>query len=154
MKQISGADFTIDNPIKEDFLGKLLVIEPLEFEKDVKTQFGLADAVRCNAYVVRSADGSKYEAFEDTLIFARAMVRVLRRDIGKIVVGRLAQGDAKKGQDPPWLLDSPSERDLQAATGLVMGLNTSTSSAAAAAVDSGTDDFDDTPVVVDEGGEF
>lgn len=126
VKQIKGADFSIDNPIREEFLGKLLVIEPLEFEKDVHTVHGTADAIRCNIYVVRSADGTKFESFEDSLVFARAMLRVLKADIGKIVVGRLTQGDAKRGQDPPWLLATPDDKDLRAANGLVMALNVST----------------------------
>lgn len=123
VKQIEVADFTISNPIKEEYLGKLLVIEPLEFEKDVKTVHGTADAVRCNVYVVKSADGEKFEAFEDTLIFARAMIRVLKGKMNKIVVGRLAQGTAKPSQDPPWLMTPPNEKDKAAAKSLVFNLN-------------------------------
>lgn len=126
MKNIEGADFSIRNAIHEDYLGKLLVIEPLSFEKDVKTTNGPADAVGANVYVVLSKDGVKYEAFEDSLIFARALVRVLKGKIGKIVVGRLAQGNAKPSQDPPWLLSEPDEKDLAAAKGLVFNLNSAT----------------------------
>ena len=139
VKQIEGADFTIRNAIAEEYLGKLLVIEPLSFEKDVKTVNGLADAVGANVYVVKAADGSKYEAFEDSLIFARALVRVLKGKIDKIVVGRLSQGSAKQGQDPPWLLSEPDAKDLAAAKGLVFNLNS------ASVEESKEDGFDSAP---------
>jgi hypothetical protein len=135
IKQIEGADFSIRNAIHEDYVGKLLVIEPLSFEKDVKTTHGLADAIAANVYVVKSADGSKFEAFEDSLIFARALVRVLKGKVGKVVVGRLAQGQAKPSQDPPWLLSEPDAKDLAAAKALVFNLN----SASAEPEDDGLD---------------
>lgn len=122
VKQIEGADFTINKSVKDENLNKLFVIEPLEFEKDVHTVNGVTDAIRCNTYVVRSADGTKYEAYEDDLIFARAMVRVLKGKIGKVVVGRLTQGQAKQGQNAPWLLSPADDKDLRAANGLIAAL--------------------------------
>jgi hypothetical protein len=131
----------------KDYLKKLLVIEPLEVEKDIKTVHGVSDAVRANVYVVKSADGSEFEAMEDILIFPRVLQGQTRRKIGSIVAGRLTQGEAKRGQDPPWVLGEPSEKDLKAASALVAVLNTSGASGGNA----GADDFDDAPAGDDEG---
>lgn len=155
MKTIEGATAaaTIEwLPLK----GKLLVIEPLEVEKGIKTRFTKpgeepGDAVRANVYVVQAGDGSKYEPYEDVLIFPKVLQSQTRKKMGSIVVGRLTQGEARKGESPPWNLAEPSEKDMRAATALVSVLNTQSVSA-----DSG-DDFDegvDEAPPADEDGEF
>lgn len=98
----------------EDFVGKLFVVEPLEVEHDIKTDYGVTDAVRANVWVLLGKD--KQEEFEDTLIFPRVLQGQTRRKIGSIVVGRLSQGEAKKGQNPPWQLDVPTDGDLKKAS--------------------------------------
>lgn len=97
----------------EDFKGKLFVVEPLDLEKAVKTQYGESDAVRANVYVLLGKD--KTEEFEDTLIFPRVLQSQTRRQIGSIVVGRLEQGEAKKGQNPPWVFAEANASDLKKA---------------------------------------
>lgn len=96
-----------------EYKGKLLVVEPLEVEKDVKTIHGETDAVRANVYVVLGKD--KHEAFEDTLVFPRVLQSQIRRKIGSVVVGRLDQGEAKRGQNAPWVLAEASPADLKKA---------------------------------------
>lgn len=97
-----------------DFKGKLLVIEPLEVEKDVKTIHGETDAVRANVYALLGKN--KTEEFEDTLVFPRVLQSQIRRKIGSIVVGRLEQGEGKKGQNPPWVLAEAKANDLKKAS--------------------------------------
>ena len=96
-----------------DFTGKLFVVEPLEVEKGVKTIHGETDAVRANVYVLLGKD--KTEEFEDTLIFPRVLQSQVRRQIGSLVVGRLDQGEAKRGQNPPWVFTEASPADLKKA---------------------------------------
>lgn len=98
----------------EDFLGKLFVVEPLDIEKDVKTDYGVTDAVRANIWVLLAKD--KQEEFEDTLIFPKVLQSQTRRKVGQIVVGRLEQGEAKKGQNAPWVFAEASAADLKKAT--------------------------------------
>lgn len=96
-----------------DFLNKLFVVEPLEVEKGISTVHGEKDAVRANVYVLVSKD--RTEEFEDTLIFPKVLQSQVRRQIGSLVVGRLGQGEAKRGQKPPWVLAEPSAGDLKKA---------------------------------------
>lgn len=101
----------------EDFKGKLFVFEPLEQEKAISTVHGVSDAVRANVWVILSKDGSKFEEFEDTLVFPKALQGQLRKEIGKsLVVGRLTQGEKKPGKNAPWLLADATDPDLKAAS--------------------------------------
>lgn len=112
-KQIEGATSGGSKVPWEDFLGKLVVVEPLEHEHDIKTDYGITDAVRANVYVLLGPD--RTEEFEDTLIFQRYIIGQIKRKIGKVVVGRVAQGEAKKNQDPPWQIAEPAGADLDKA---------------------------------------
>lgn len=96
-----------------NFSGKLFVVEPLEVEKGIKTVHGESDAVRANVYVLLGKN--KTEEFEDTLIFPRVLQSQTRRQIGSVVVGRLEQGEAKRGQNPPWVFAEASAADLKKA---------------------------------------
>jgi hypothetical protein len=108
---------------------RLLVVEPLEVEKDIKTKYGVSDAVRANVYVRVSK--TEWEDYEDTLVFPRVLQGQFRKQIGKIVVGRLTQGEATKGQDPPWVLAEATEDDLAVARAFLASRMTSSTSAAA-----------------------
>lgn len=118
-KQIVSAAPGSEGVKWEDYKGKLFVIEPLEFEQGLTTVHsktpGDTTAVRANVFVVQSKDGSKYEEFEDTLIFPKALQGQTRRQIGSLVVGRLAQGEKKPGKNAPWVLSEASDTDLKAA---------------------------------------
>ncbi|MGH3499743.1 MAG: hypothetical protein ACRDQA_02400 [Nocardioidaceae bacterium] len=85
-----------------DFEDNLTVVEPLEFEPGLETAYGTRDAVRANVFFIKGK--GKAEEFEDTLIFGKVLIGQVRRKIGAIVVGRLTKGEAKKGQNAPWVL--------------------------------------------------
>lgn len=127
----------------EDYKGKLLVIEPEGVER-LTTSFSNGkevDAVRAVIHVVLSKDGSKSETTEDVLIFPTAIVNQTKRQVGKVVVGRLTQGENKKGK-PPWLLAEASEQDMKAATAFLAQYVASTPSSAD---DEDEEGFDDEP---------
>lgn len=112
----------------EEFLGKLFVIEPLEFEKGISTQHGETDAVRANVWVLLGKNNT--EEFADALIFPRALVGSLRSKIGSIVVGRLTQGVKQKGKNAPWLLvaGEQEEADLKRAADFLAARSVSSAS--------------------------
>jgi hypothetical protein len=96
----------------EDHLGKLLLVEPTAFESAVKTSLGERDAVRADITVI-DADGDGPEELRDTLIFPRVLISQTRSLIGEKVLGRLAQGEAKPGQNPPWKLLEATDADIE-----------------------------------------
>lgn len=94
----------------EDHLGRLLLIEPKEFEKDIKTAFGDKNAVRADVTVIDAPEAP--EEYPDALIFPGVLISQTRPLVGEKVLGRLGQGVAKPGQKPPWRLDDATEDDI------------------------------------------
>lgn len=82
--------------------GALLVIEPTEIVRDVKTMHGESDAIRADVYVL---DGDQAGgAFPDVLVFPRKLRASLSSRLGQRVLGRLGQGAKQPGKNPPWIL--------------------------------------------------
>ena len=97
--------------------GALLMIHVTEVVKDIQTSYGVTDAVRAT---VTPVDGeSAGAAYEDTLVFPRALKAQLAPNVGKTVLGRLGQGQAKPGQSAPWLLTEASADDQKTAAAFV-----------------------------------
>lgn len=93
-----------------EHIGSLMIFEPLSLESGINTVHGEADAVKANVSIITGP--GEGEDHSDVLVFPRMLAGQLRSNIGKKVVGRLGQGEAKKGQSPPWLLAEATEDDL------------------------------------------
>lgn len=120
-KQLTAAAPAATGITWEEFENKLLVIEPLEVEKGITTVHsktpGDTDATRANVWVITSKDGSKFETFEDTLVFPKVLQGQLRKVVGKgLIFGRLVKGEKKPGKNPPWTLADPTPADSKAAS--------------------------------------
>lgn len=96
-----------------DHKGSLLIIEPQSFEAGITTAFGAADAIKADVYVLTGPDTA--DEFKEALVFPKLLASQLKNQIGKKVVGRLAQGQAKPGQSAPWLLDEATADDIEKA---------------------------------------
>lgn len=89
----------------------LLAFVGIMFEPKKKTQFGEQDA----AHIEYLACVDDNNVFEDVVIFGTVLVPMLVEGAANadIVVARLGKGEAKPGQNPPWLLWDPSEEDME-----------------------------------------
>lgn len=93
--------------------GALLLITVNGVEESIKTSYGDTTAVRADVVVL---DGSsKGEVFGDTLLFPKVLVSQTRSQVGKKVLGRLGQGNAKPGQSAPWTLSEATDADKETA---------------------------------------
>ncbi len=91
--------------------GRLLLIEPYKVEEGVSTSFGPKDAIRGKVVVLDGDDaGTEHD---DTLLFPSVLIGQLRSRVGQKVLGRLGQGTAKPGQQPPWKLNEATAADQQ-----------------------------------------
>lgn len=93
-----------------DHKGALLLIEPLSFESEITTAFGVADAVKASVNVI-DGEGAG-ESYDETLIFPKILISQTKNQVGQKVLGRLTQGQAKPGQSAPWMLDAAGPEDI------------------------------------------
>lgn len=92
--------------------GNLLLFFPVEVRRGIKTSNGDTDAVRC-ARVVNLDTG---RILHDTMIFGTALVPNIGGGAPDgVVLGRLGQGAAKNGNNPPWILLPHDEAELRVA---------------------------------------
>lgn len=90
----------------KEIIGHLLAIRPTEFLPDFPTQFGAHDGVRVDVVDLSAKDdqGEAGVVYKDVLWFNKALVSGLRKQIGDVVLGWMAQGAARPGQSPPFML--------------------------------------------------
>lgn len=112
----------------KDLKGRLLVIKPSAVERGIQTQYGVSDAVRAD--VVALIGPGEVSEHNDTLVFPKVLQGQLRGQLGNTVVGRLAQGQAKGNQDPPWVLDEATADDLSKARDFLSASKPAVASAA------------------------
>lgn len=92
-----------------DLKGALVLVKPHEFIPEMSTQFGDSSATRADVIVLDGdAEGVEYT---DTLIFPKVLQSQVKGQIGSMVLGRVGQGEAKKGQSAPWKLAEATEAD-------------------------------------------
>ena len=107
-----------------EYDGQLLLCTPTEYVESISTSFGDTDAVRVDFVVLDAPDGP--EEVEDTLVFQRILISAMKRQATfnekngvdpqtgypKMILGVLAQNTdkQKKGQDAPWDLLEPDDK--------------------------------------------
>lgn len=88
--------------------GHLLLFFPTTFRAAVKTSNGEADCVD-----TRIVDLDTGQVLDDAKVWGKAMVPQLKGAVPDgMVLGRLAQGQGKAGNNPPWILQPHTEQDV------------------------------------------
>lgn len=82
-----------------DFNGHLLIVTPVEYKTGINTVNGIAEAIEVNV-----VDLDTNEEHLSLLWFNVALRNALKPLIGQKVLGKISQGIAKPGKNPPWLL--------------------------------------------------
>lgn len=93
------------------FLGALVLIRPNEVRLQQKTRFGLADATVADIHVLDGPGAG--HCVRNTMIWPKVLQGALATAVGtgRFKLGRITQGEAALGQDPPWILSDPNEQD-------------------------------------------
>jgi hypothetical protein len=92
-----------------DHKGSLLLFKVHSVELGISTQFGDTDAVRADVVILDGANEGT--VITDTLVFPKVLQSQIKGAVGSMVLGRLGQGQAKKGQSAPWKLADAEEAD-------------------------------------------
>lgn len=99
---------------KDENLGRLLIVEIFGITKE-SGDYGEQDVIVCNVHML---DGPMAgHCYEEQTVYGRRLVGQARATLNagaNRMLGRLARGQAKKGQ-PPWILAEPSAEDVAVA---------------------------------------
>jgi hypothetical protein len=94
----------------EQWVGHLLLCEPERYLEQVMTQYGVSDAVEGTVTVLTAQPAP--EVIEGARVFQGVLIATLRPAIGRLpVLGRLALGQPKGNQSPPYLLQPANDQD-------------------------------------------
>ena len=105
----------------KDLLDQLVLFTPTEYVEEVTTDFGTKDAVTTDLVVLSGPEaGTEYT---DVMIFQGSLIGTLKRKIpgGRKVLGVIAKGEAKKGQNAPYILQAPDDDQKQVARDYLAG---------------------------------
>lgn len=109
-----------------DHVGKLVAfVEPER--KAVDTKFGHQEATACR-FIVVFDDAGTGTVFDDPIVFGNISKDAFANGMEKIVLGRVAIGQAKAGQSPPYILEVATDAD-KAVAGAWFDANASTNAA-------------------------
>lgn len=102
-----------------DLKGALIIADVHSVEQGIKTAFGDTDAVRADVHVL---DGpGQGTSYNDTLVFPRVLRSQLGPNVGRKVLGRVGQGNAKPGQSAPWLVVDATADDQKTGAAWLAG---------------------------------
>lgn len=103
----------------QPLLGSLLLFTVHSIERDIVTVHGTTDAIRADIDVLDGKHAN--EKYADALVFSKMLQSQLRGRLGQKVLGRLQQGEAKRGQNPPWQLAAATDQDRDAGRAFLSG---------------------------------
>jgi len=103
-------------PKMAELEGSLVLFEPTKFiEQDTRWTNGAADTVETDLVVLEGPAVLEGRPKEHGAFYQAAIVRVLRENVGGMVLGRVTRGQAKGGKSAAFLLQDPSTEDEQVA---------------------------------------
>lgn len=97
----------------KDHVGSLVLVAVNGFTPQFPTAFGLRDTIRCKIAVVSGPNEGK--VYPDAMIFGSKIVPQLRSSMHRVVLGKVALGSAKPGQNAPYQLDKFSVEEAELA---------------------------------------
>lgn len=97
----------------EDVNGHLLLVIPTEYVPEIATVYNKAGetsrAIRVNVAVLTQQTAEGQHPVYNGVLWFNVRLLDLRKQIGETVLGRMGQGAAKPGQDPPWVLNDATD---------------------------------------------
>lgn len=97
-------------------LGRLLLIKPDRVEVGVPTVLGAKDATVADVHVLDGPEAGK--VIDNVFLWPKVLQNNIRTTVGtgRYQLGRLGQGVAKPGQNPPWKLIAGDDAERAIAT--------------------------------------
>jgi hypothetical protein len=105
----------------QPLLGRLLLVKPHRIEVGINTSNGVRDATVADVIILDGPEAGTVH--ESAFIWPKVLQSNLAPTVGtgRFQLGRLAQGIAKPGQNPPWKLEAGNDADRQTAARFLSG---------------------------------
>jgi hypothetical protein len=108
----------------KELMGHLLLFEVQAYEPHIHTVHTKPGeqnpAIRAALTIIDGPQSGTHH--EDVMVFPKVLVGQLRSRVGKMVLGRLEQGEPKPGQTAPWHLAAATEADKASAQSVLSRL--------------------------------
>ena len=101
-----------------DVAGRLVLVEPTSVDPSYTSKY-TDDAGNPRVITVVHATVSILDdpqqpgvAYPDVIVFPAALVSVLARNVGQLVLARVGKGEARNGRKAPWIFVEPTDADV------------------------------------------
>lgn len=94
-----------------DHVDRLVAIKVEKYEPAVTTKRGDKPAVGATVTVIDGPDAGR--TFTDSLLFGAVIVPQLKEKVGRHVLGRIYEGEAKNGDNPPYKLREATDQETE-----------------------------------------
>lgn len=96
--------------------GRLALVLPHEYKSGIPTTYGVKDAIDAEVVILDGPEAGL--RIPTARIFSLVMLGQLKGKVGgsEAVLGRIGKGQAKQGQQAPWILADPTDEDIAVAT--------------------------------------
>lgn len=112
-KRIRRGNIMFDDPVAtpmgdkvsmDTFLNKLIIVRPVEFKRDQKTEYKPdgAEAVFANIALLEPVDGEPWKIYRRVLVMQGYLVGDFKGSLNLNLLGTIYHGERKPGQKPPF----------------------------------------------------
>lgn len=104
-----------DKVSMEIFIGKLIIVKPMEYTDTMKTEFkpNGAEAVFANIAILDGYEGEPWKVFRRVLVMQGYLVGAFKGSVGSgknPLLGTIYLGQRKSGQKPPYMYQSLTDK--------------------------------------------
>lgn len=97
-----------DKVSMDTLLNKLIIVRPIEYKKDQKTEYKPdgAEAVFANIALLEPIEGEPWKIYRRVMVMQGYLVGAFKGSLGATLLGTIHHGQRKTGQKPPFMFQS------------------------------------------------
>lgn len=107
-----------DKVSMDTFLNKLVIVRPVEFKRDQKTEYKPdgAEAVFANIALLEPLEGDPWKIYRRVLVMQGYLVGAFKGSLNRNLLGTIYHGQRKTGQKPPFMFKTLTDNPKAVAT--------------------------------------
>jgi len=107
-----------DRVSMETFLNKLVIVRPVEYKNDQKTEYKPegAEAVFANFALLEPVEGEPWKIYRRVLVMQGFLVGSFKGSLNRNLLGTIYYGQRKTGQKPPYMFKTLTDNPKAVST--------------------------------------